>query len=178
MLPQENDRSHRFVDVTAVTAPQGPFKKVTKVIVSRMRPQSQFEECYCCRRFKNFTAFAATRMVHMPLLQECYGSRRFNNFTAVAASRMLPLSSLQECYCCDRVEEGAAITAPRMLPLLPFLHLSTPSVFVSVHSHTLFGVSCRDFLMSMGFFDANDIYRYPPEPAISFPLFDALFLPF
>ena len=108
-----------------------------------MRPQSQFQECYCCHRFKNVTAVTATRMLHRPLLQECYGSHRFKNFTAVIASRMLllqagcrshrfnknvtvtasrtlPQSSLQECYRCDRVREGATITAPRMLLLLPF----------------------------------------------------------
>ena len=80
MLPrsplQECDRSHRFKNVTAVTA-------------SGMLPQSPLHECYRGRRFKNVTAVTAARTLPLsPLL----------DVTAVTASRMFPRSFFQERY--------------------------------------------------------------------------------
>ena len=129
---------------------------VSAVTASRMLPRSSFQEHYHIY-FKNVTAVTASRLrsplktvTRLPQLQiqECYRRHLFKKATtvtvSVTAARMLPLSSFQKYYRCFRFKKVTAVTVPRMLPLLPFLHLSTPSLLVGVHSNTLFGVSCRD----------------------------------
>ena len=154
---------HRFKNATAVIAswmsPLSPlqlqecytghcYRSVTAVTASRILPQSSLQEGYGSHCFKQVTVVTASRMLHRPLLQECYGSHRFKNFTAVIASRRLQQSLLQAGCRSLRFKNvttvTAAVIAPRTLLLLPFLHLFTPSVLAGVHSHTLFGVSCRE----------------------------------
>ena len=57
-------RSHRFKNVTAVTA------VTVSVTVSTLLLLPPLQECYCCRRFKNLTAVTASRMLPKAPLQE------------------------------------------------------------------------------------------------------------
>ena len=100
------------------------------------------------------TAVTASWMSPQSPFQEWDRNHRLKNVTVVTALRMLPQPPRQKCYRCDRVKEGAAVTAPKMLPLRKFLHLSTPLVLVSDHSHTLFGVFRRDN-SNVVFFEGN-----------------------
>ena len=82
------------------------FKKVTEVIVSRMRPQSPLHECDRSHSFKSATAVTASRMSPRSPLQECYTGHCYTIVTGVAASRILPQS-------CKNV---TAVTASSRLP--------------------------------------------------------------
>ena len=89
---QEGYRSHRFKNVTHVTA-------------SRMLPRSSFQECVHSHRFKLATAGAASRRLPESPVEECYRG---------LVSRTLPQSSLQECCCSHCFKQVTAVITSRI----------------------------------------------------------------